>query len=122
MIQKLISKKLLNSVHDISSGGLLLGIAEMCIFGDIGAKIKKPKDRINPHEYFFGEDQSRYIVEVNQKNKDEVCKILEKNSVYYEIIGSTKKEGLELEKEFDVKLSDLYKINSFWFRNFFNEN
>ena len=121
MIQKLISKKLLNSVHDISSGGILVGLVEMCIFGKIGAKIKIPKDRINPHEYLFGEDQSRYLVEINEKNKDEASNALEKNSVYYEIIGKTKEGSLELEKEFDIKLSELHKINSFWFKNYFNE-
>ena len=28
----------------------------------------------------------------------------------------------EIEKEFNIKLSDLNKINTFWFRNYFREN
>ena len=118
----LISNKLVNSVHDISSGGMLVALSEMCIAGKIGAKIKIPKKNINPHEYLFGEDQSRYIIEVSEKNKKKVCDILEKNSVYYEIIGKTQKDSLDLEKEFNIKLSELSKINSVWFRNYFDEN
>ena len=121
-IQTLISKKLLNSVHDISSGGILVALSEMCIFGKIGAKIKIPQDSISPHEYLFAEDQSRYLIEVNNKNKDEVSKILEKNGIFYEIIGKTQRDSLDLYKEFDIKLNNLYKLNSFWFKNYFKEN
>ena len=89
VVQELILKKLLNSVHDISSGGILVALSEMCMSGKIGAKIKIPKTNIEPQEYLFGEDQSRYLIEVNEKNKDEVTKILKKNSVYYDVIGKT---------------------------------
>ena len=46
IVLNLISKKLINSIHDISSGGLLVSLAEMCIHGNIGAKIKIPKKDI----------------------------------------------------------------------------
>ena len=63
-VKELISRKLLASVHDISSGGIMVALAEMCISGKIGASIQKPKNNIKQHEYFFGEDQSRYLIEV----------------------------------------------------------
>ena len=122
LVQTLISKKLVNSVHDVSSGGILLTLSEMCIAGKIGAKIKVPKNSTGPHEYLFGEDQSRYLIEVNEKNKKEVCELLEKNSIYYEIVGKTQKDSLNLDKEFDIKLSDLNKLNTFWFKDYFEEN
>ena len=121
-IQNLIANKLVNSVHDISSGGILVALSEMCIAAKIGAKIKITKRNIGMNEYLFGEDQSRYIIEINQNNKEKVCNILEKNSVYYEIIGKTQKDSLEIEKEFKIKLSELSEMNSRWFKNFFNEN
>ena len=122
LVQTLISKKLLNSVHDVSSGGILIALVEMCISGNIGAKIKIPNDKITSHEYLFGEDQSRYLIEVSEKNKNEVCKTLEKNSIFYEMLGKTQKDSLDLDKEFNIKLSDLNKLNSFWFKNYFKEN
>ena len=121
-IQTLISKKLVNSVHDISSGGILVTLVEMCISGKIGAKINIPQNNINPHEYLFGEDQSRFLMETTEKNKKEVCKTLEKNSVYYEIIGITQKDSLDLDKEFNINLSELTELNSFWFKDYFKEN
>ena len=122
LIQTLISKKLVNSVHDISSGGILVALSEMCISGKIGANIKVPRNNISLHEYLFGEDQSRYLIEINEKNNVEVSKILEKNNIYYEIIGKTQKDSLYLNNEFNIKLNDLSELNSFWFRNYFKEN
>ena len=94
----------------------------MCIAGKIGAKIKVPQNNLDIHKYLFGEDQSRYIIEVSKKNKNEVSKILEENNIYYDIIGKTQNDRISLENEFDVKLSELEKLNTFWFRNYFKYN
>jgi phosphoribosylformylglycinamidine synthase len=94
----------------------------MCISGKIGANIKVPRNNISLHEYLFGEDQSRYLIEINEENNVEVSKILEKNNIYYEIIGKTQKDSLYLNNEFNIKLNDLSELNSFWFRNYFKEN
>ena len=122
LINKLIVEKLVNSVHDISSGGILVTLCEMCIAGKIGAKIKVPQNNLGIHKYLFGEDQSRYIIEVSKKNKNEVSKILEENNIYYDIIGITQNDRISLENEFDVKLSELDELNTFWFRNYFKYN
>ena len=96
-------------------------LSEMCISGKIGAKIKIPKNSVGSHEYLFGEDQSRYLIEVNEKNKYEVSKTLEKNYTYYEILGKTQKDNLDLDKEFNIKLHELDKLNASWFKNYFRE-
>jgi len=121
-IQKLILNKLVNSVHDISSGGILIALSEMCISSGIGAKIKVPHDKINIHEYLFGEDQSRYLIEIKEENKDKVTNILKENSIYYEIIGKTQKDSLEINKDLNIKITELNELNSSWFKNFFGEN
>ena len=119
IVQKLISKKLLNSVHDISSGGILVTLTEMCISGKIGAEIKVPQNKLNLHEYLFGEDQSRYLLEVGNKNKNEVSKILKENGIHYEMIGKTQKDSLDIDKKFKIEISELNRLNSYWFRNYF---
>ena len=50
-----------------------------------------------------------------------MSKILDKNSVYYEIIGKTQKDNVDLDKEFKIKLTDLSELNSFWFKDYFKE-
>ena len=59
-------------MHDIALGGVLIALSEMCISGKMGAKIKIPQKSSGINEYLFGEDQSRYLVELNEKNKDKV--------------------------------------------------
>ena len=39
----------------------------MSMGSKIGIKIEKPKKLRDLNEYFFGEDQGRYIVEVDKK-------------------------------------------------------
>jgi len=121
-IQNIISQKLVNSVHDISSGGILVALTEMCINSNIGAKIKIPKDSMHENEYLFGEDQSRYLIEVSELNKNKVCQILEKESIYYELIGKTQESFLDLSKDFSISIKDLKKLKSSWFNNYFNEH
>ena len=48
-------------------------------------------------------------------------KILDENSIYYEIIGRTQKDSLDIDKEFNIKLSDLNELNTLWFKNYFME-
>ena len=49
--------------------------------------LKKPKYLINIFEYFFGEDQGRFIIEIEEKNLKNVTEILEKNSVHFDELG-----------------------------------
>ena len=120
-VQKLISKELLNSIHDISGGGILVTLSEMCMTSNIGAKIKIPQNNINSHKYLFGEDQSRYIIEVKKDNKKEVCDILQKNAIYYEELGITQKENMELDKIFNISVKELNEININFFNKYFDE-
>ena len=121
-VLKLISSKLVKSVHDISSGGIILALSEMCICNEIGAIVKSPRNNINLHQYLFGEDQSRYILEVDDKNINEVNKILKDNNIYFEKIGKTQKGFMELEKKFKISISELSKLHKYWFNNYFEEN
>jgi phosphoribosylformylglycinamidine synthase len=48
--------------HDLSDGGLLVALAEMCVAGGTGATIKLPAGCPAPHAFLYGEDQGRYLV------------------------------------------------------------
>ena len=115
---ELIDKKLILSAHDISTGGLLTCLTEMCISGNMGAKINSPKSLINLNEYFFGEDQSRYIIEIDKKNNDKIASMLDKNSVFFEKIGNTQKEHLSLTGEFNISIKELAVLSNSWFEKY----
>ena len=68
ILLNLINKNLILAAHDVSSGGLITALSEMSIGSKIGANIFKPKKLTNLFEYFFGEDQARYIIEIETIN------------------------------------------------------
>ena len=113
-ILELIDKQLILSAHDISIGGILITLAEMCITGQMGAIIDMPKTLINNNEYFFGEDQGRYIIEISDKNLKDVTKILNKNSVFFEKVAKTQKNNLKLGNEFEISVDEISKYNKNW--------
>tara|TARA_Y100000992_G_C21267205_1_gene494582 strand:+ start:208 stop:2403 length:2196 start_codon:yes stop_codon:yes gene_type:complete len=118
MILKLISSNIIHSVHDVSSGGIILALAEMSISSQIGIKIQTPKKISNISEYFFGEDQSRYIIEVDKNNHSKLEKILKENNIYFDNIGTTQKDYFELDKDLKISVKELYEINNKWYNNF----
>ena len=115
---KLIEKNLVLSSHDVSSGGLITALSEMAISSDYGAKITKPKSLMNAFKYFFGEDQARYIIEIEDFNSPKVEKALKDSNIYYECIGFTQKEYFEVEGELKISTKDLFKINNQWYNNY----
>ena len=117
-VLKLIQDKLVLSSHDISSGGLIVALSEMSMSSYYGVKIQKPKKLTNLYEYFFGEDQGRYILEIEPSNLTIVEKILKDNKIYYENIGSTQKDNFEIENEVKISIKDLFKVNNEWYSNY----
>ena len=117
-ILEIIKNNLTYSVHDVASGGLLVALAEMSIGTDYGVLINRPKKLTNLFKYFFGEDQSRYILEVGSDNLKKVEKILKNNNVFYENIGITQNNYLEIMNEMKLDIKQLYKVNNQWYDNY----
>ena len=115
---KLIDKNLILSAHDISNGGLITALSEMSLTSDFGAKIYKPKKLTNLFKYFFGEDQARYIIEIQTQKLPIVEKILKESNIYYENIGLTQENYFEIEGELKISTKDLFKINNQWYINY----
>lgn len=61
LIQKLIRSGSVNAVHDLSDGGLLVGLAEMVLASGLGAKVDH-NHLFSKEHWWFGEGQGRYIV------------------------------------------------------------
>ena len=117
-VLSLIQKNLVLSAHDVSSGGLLVSLSEMSIASKLGVKIQKPKKLTNLNEYYFGEDQSRYLLEISEDHLTKVEKNLKKNNIFYELIGKTQKRYFEIENEIKLDVNYLSKINNQWYYNY----
>tara|TARA_B100000579_G_C22770840_1_gene823883 strand:- start:99 stop:1421 length:1323 start_codon:yes stop_codon:yes gene_type:complete len=117
-ILKLIKEKLIESCHDISLGGILVALSKMCIKGKKGVKIKPLKSLINRFEYFFGEDQGRYIIEVSNENIKNVNNILKNNSVHFDELGIVNEYGIEFNEELSFSVENLNEENKHWLKNY----
>jgi phosphoribosylformylglycinamidine synthase len=117
-VLELVKNNLIDSLHDVSTGGLITALAEMTMGSNYGVKINKPKKLTNLYKYFFGEDQSRYVAEIEKNNLEKVEKILKKNNIFYENIGVTQKNFFEVKGELKIDVKELFKINNQWYNNY----
>lgn len=67
-IERLVEKGGILSCHDVSEGGVITAVTEMCIGGNAGAKIR-PADRLLPYvaradEALFNETAGCFVIEV----------------------------------------------------------
>jgi phosphoribosylformylglycinamidine synthase len=58
----------ITACHDVSDGGLLVAIADMALAGNVGARLDAPPQGIDPHAFWFGEDQGLYVCAVLEPN------------------------------------------------------
>ena len=114
----LIEKKLVVTCHDVSLGGILTAISIMCIKGKKGLKINNLKGLINKYEYFFGEDQARYIVEVPKDNIKKVAEILNKNSIHYDELGIIQEKNLTFNSDINLPIEELSDAHTYWLKEY----
>ena len=117
-VMKLMKNKLILSCRDVSLGGILTTISKMCIKGKKGVKLNNLKSLINKFEYFFSEDQGRYVVEVSKKNLQKVENILKENSVHFDLLGEVQKENFIYVDEEKISVDELAKHNKNWLMDY----
>ncbi len=115
---QLIRNDLVVSAHDISLGGMLTAISKMCIKGNKGFEFNNTKFLMSEIEYFFSEDQGRYVVEINPKDLKKVINILDKNSVHYDEIGKIIEKDLILNQKTKVTIDELKSYNTNWLKKY----
>jgi len=99
-IYKSIQTGKILACHDISEGGLITALFEMCLGGGIGAIINTSKD------FLFNETAGCFIVEV--ENETAVKKLFA--NVPYAILGKTQKQNnIKVSKLFEVSVDQLAK-------------
>ncbi len=117
-VLKLIRENLILSAHDISSGGMIVSLAEMSMSSMLGLKIYRPKRLTNSIEYFFAEDQGRYLLEIDKNNLKKIESFLKKNNIFFEIVAEVQNDIFEIEKTFSMKVNDLYNYNNQWYHKY----
>jgi len=115
---KLIEKKLIHSCHDVSLGGILTAVSKMCIMGNKGLKINNFKELTNKYEYFFGEDQARYIVEISKDNIQRIVEILNNSSVHFDDLGVIQEKNLTFNSDINLPIEELSDTHKYWLKEY----
>ncbi|KXV76603.1 phosphoribosylformylglycinamidine synthase subunit PurL [Acetobacter cerevisiae] len=76
-----------SACHDLSDGGLMVAVAEMVMASGVGCELESPDSGIRPEAFWFGEDQARYLVCVD--NAAEFCARAEQAGVPARLIGQS---------------------------------
>ncbi|WP_417693848.1 phosphoribosylformylglycinamidine synthase subunit PurL [Roseibium sp.] len=111
-VRQLIGTGRVTSVHDISSGGLGVALAEMAMSGKIGAKVAIDGPA---HAVLFGEDQGRYVLTVDPDRLDAVLEDAIDNGIEAHHIGSTGGEELTVEGVLTISVAKLSAAHEDWF-------
>ena len=97
-----------NSMHDITEGGLATGIAEIAIASDLGTIIYEDKIKVLPEAAKLSEifglnpygtiSSGSLLISINQKDSIKLVDLLRQNGIDSEIIGKIvkKNEGLKI--------------------------
>jgi phosphoribosylformylglycinamidine synthase len=111
---KAIDLGYVRACHDLSEGGLAVAAVEMAFTGNHGIelwleKVSKPKNMRRNDFILFSESNSRFLVEVAEKRKQDFEDLLKGNA--FSLIGRVKKEpyfsvcGFNDEEIIDVNLA-----------------
>ena len=102
-IRRLIDEESAQAVHDISDGGLLVAIAEMCLAGGIGFLLEGELNTA----FAFGEDQGRYVVAVARQHEEKVVRAARDAGIAVRRIGSCGGTAVDFGSGSSVSLEQL---------------
>jgi phosphoribosylformylglycinamidine (FGAM) synthase-like enzyme len=114
-----INARRVAACHDLSDGGLLVGLAEMCIAGGTGIEVAQPGNNTVPsHAFFYGEDQGRYLIATG--SAEEVLEEAQKAGVPAVKIGHSGGPALVVKDLVSLKLSDIKSAHEAWLPAYMN--
>ena len=115
-VRKLIKERLVTACHDISDGGLLVTIAEMCLAGNLGITLEGEETA----SWLFGEDQGRYILTTTEEAVGIISAKALRAEVNLAEIGRVGGTALTLNSGDAIPIQALNKLHTGWFPSYTN--
>ena len=112
-VRALIGSRAVDTVHDISDGGLLVALAEMAMAGARGARILLPAG-CAPVPFLFGEDQGRYLLGVPAEGAKSVIARAQTAGAKAVLLGSTGGDKIEVDGLGAVSVTALRQAHEGW--------
>ena len=102
-------------VHDLSDGGLIAAAADVALASNTGLTLKLDGS-LAPHAALFGEDQTRYLIAVD--DAPSVLLAAQKAGVPAVVVGQAGGEALAAEGLFSLPLATLRSAHEGWMPGF----
>jgi len=115
LVRNFIGAQRVTAVHDISSGGLGVALAEMAMAGNMGATVQVDGPA---HAALFGEDQGRYVVTVSEDKLDALLEDAIDQGVEARMIGTAGGTELTVEGILTISVKDLQTAHEGWFPDY----
>jgi phosphoribosylformylglycinamidine synthase len=96
------------AAHDLSDGGLAVALAESCLSGGLGCRVRLPGDAFT---FLFSESAARAIVAVRPGAEADFEQICAEHGVPAETIGTVGGDLLEVEDSFTITLAELAGVH-----------
>jgi phosphoribosylformylglycinamidine synthase len=109
-VRGLIEQGRIDTVHDLSDGGLLVAVAEMVLAGNIGATVTA-----GTIPALFGEDQARYLITATPDLAERIVSQAKQAGIAAALIGETGDDKLAVEDIGEIALGELRKAHENWF-------
>ncbi|KQP91796.1 phosphoribosylformylglycinamidine synthase subunit PurL [Methylobacterium sp. Leaf117] len=113
-VRGLITAGLVDTVHDLSDGGLAVALAEMAMAGGIGAALPQVPPGMPSHAYLFGEDQARYLLAVDPETAPDLLYSASAQGVPAAVVGVTGTDHLTLPHGETISVADLRETHEGW--------
>jgi len=98
VVKNAIGRKLVESAHDVSDGGVFANLLESAMPGGLGFEVVS-KDGIRKDAWLFGEAQSRVIVSVRTEQLGEFERFLQSENAAFEKLGVVKGKNVVVDAE-----------------------
>ncbi|HET6469642.1 MAG TPA: phosphoribosylformylglycinamidine synthase subunit PurL [Geminicoccaceae bacterium] len=114
-VQRSIEQGLVVACHDLSDGGLLVALAEMCLASGTGAGLELPAAPAGGRAgWLFGEEQGRYLLAVRPGDLERLVAAAEAAGVAARAVGTTGGDALKLPGETPISLAELAARHEGW--------
>ena len=109
LIIQLIKTGCVQSVHDVSDGGLFISLLESAMIKGLGFEINSDED-IRKDAFLFGESQSRVVVSVSEEQMDEFISIVADSGVDFTNLGVVTQGEIIVDEDKFGNISEYSKL------------
>ena len=116
-VRALIESGRVDTVHDVSDGGVAVAVAEMALAGNIGASVGQAglPDAI---PFWYGEDQARYLIAAPFAQAEKIVAEARDAGIIVAELGKTGGDAILIDDKNRVPLAALRAAHEGWFPGF----